>query len=128
MGGGVAVIAGLMYLAGNDPFSLIGSASYSGNPFLFLFTACFLSPIAEELFFRGFCYSYLRRFTRIPAIVLSSFLFAFCHLSSGSLPIIPFLGGLVFAAAFEYSKSLAAPLMIHILGNTAILILQYVGP
>jgi hypothetical protein len=120
LGIGAAVTAGLIFSAGQNPFTLPGPASPSGASFFII--ACVLSPIAEELFFRGILYSYLRRFIGIlPAVLLSSLVFAACHPSFSSLPLIPFMGGLVFAAAFEHSKSLAAPFIIHILGNTALL-------
>jgi len=128
MGLGAAFTAGLVYLAGNNPFTLLGPGFRPPSPFFFFLTACVLSPIAEELFFRGFLYAYLRRFIQVfPAVVLSASVFAACHASFSGLPVIPFAGGLVFAAAFEYSKSLAAPFIIHILGNTALGMVQYSG-
>ena len=126
MGAGTLLFACLILLAGENPFFLLGPVSFSWHPAVFFAIACVLSPIAEEFFFRGFLYTYMRRFMPVVAAALvSSVLFAACHPSMSSLHLIPFLGGLVFAAAFEYSKSLAAPLIIHILGNTALMLVQY---
>lgn len=95
---------------------------------LFMFTGCIVSPFAEELFFRGFVYSFFRKYGFAAALFISTFAFGLCHIS-GSNAIdttlfIPLTGGFIFALSYEYSKSLAAPVIIHILGNTAIFALS----
>ncbi|MCP3941874.1 MAG: CPBP family intramembrane metalloprotease [Desulfobacteraceae bacterium] len=111
---------GLLYLAGIHLPGQIYAFPGGKNIFAYLGIACFLSPIAEELFFRGFLYSYFRKKGLFVGLAASSFLFALAHFSQGGLPLIQFAGGILFALSFEYSKSLAAPLIIHISGNLAI--------
>ncbi|MCD4743890.1 MAG: CPBP family intramembrane metalloprotease [Desulfobacteraceae bacterium] len=90
---------------------------------LFFITAGLISPIAEELFFRGFIYTYFRKYNAFIAIIISTTFFALPHFQLNTFPVIPIIGGIVFALSFEYSKSLAAPIIIHISGNLTIFLL-----
>lgn len=91
---------------------------------LFFITAGLISPIAEELFFRGFIYVYFRKFNFFLGLILSTTLFALPHFQSSTFPIIPIIGGIVFALSYEHSKSLIAPIIIHVLGNLTIFFLS----
>ena len=67
----------------------------------------------EELVFRGFLYSVARRFTHWSyAALASSLFFAIVHGNVHSfLPLT--LLGLLFTAAYEQSKSLLVPMVMH---------------
>ena len=84
-----------------------------------LLVAGLVSPLAEETFFRGVLYGALRRFGAAAAIVGSTVLFAAAH-AGGGFPTIQLIGGAVFALAMEKSRSLVAPVVIHVLGNLSI--------
>jgi hypothetical protein len=56
----------------------------------------------------------------VPALLVSTLLFVFSHPLTGGLPFPQLVGSIVFCLAYERSGSLLAPLMIHMLGNTAI--------
>jgi len=86
----------------------------------FLITGGVISPVAEEIFFRGLLYSFLRRYGVTAAVVISTALFALCHLKGDNIPIIQMTGGVIFAVAFEQSGSIITPLLIHMLGNLSI--------
>jgi hypothetical protein len=77
-------------------------------------------PVAEELFFRGIIYGFLRRWGVIVAVVLSALIFVLCHPVQHGIPITRLLGGVLFAVAYETSGSLMVPITIHVLGNLAI--------
>ncbi len=94
---------------------------------LFFITAGFIAPIAEEIFFRGFIYTYFRKYSFILALILSTALFAMPHFQLSTFPIIPIIGGIVFAISYEYSKSLAAPIIIHVSGNLAIFTVSFLN-
>ncbi|MBF0413758.1 MAG: CPBP family intramembrane metalloprotease [Desulfamplus sp.] len=96
---------------------------------IFLITACIVSPFAEELFFRGFLYSFFRKYGVFFALVASTLIFTLCHITSSisKIPLVPLTGGVIFALSYQYSKSLAAPIIIHILGNTAIFTLSFLN-
>jgi len=84
-----------------------------GEIALFLFQAVIISPFIEELFFRGFLYSFLKRFTLIwPAIILSAGVFAFAHANIGSVLQL-WLLGIVLGVAYEHTGSLLLPMAIH---------------
>jgi membrane protease YdiL (CAAX protease family) len=79
-----------------------------GLPLYILIFSFTITPVAEEIFFRGFL---LRRI----GILLSSVLFAMAHFSYGSW--IEFLGaftaGVVFAVIRRRRNSLIAPIFAH---------------
>ncbi len=124
-----AVGAGLMftglYLAGKNPLTMIRAPLPLGIPKLFLFFSVggILAPVAEEVFFRGIVYGYLRRWGVGAAVLLSTALFAAFH-PGPAIPVTQIVGGVVFALAYEKEKSLMAPIVIHVAGNLAIFFLS----
>lgn len=96
--------------------------SLSLPTFLLMLAVC----AAEELFFRGFLLQFLMRFGAVPAIVLSSIVFALFHLvnlTAGSAAYIwaqvlcAFAVGICFAAAAVLSGSLLPGFAAHFLSN-----------
>lgn len=84
-------------------------------------------PVFEELWFRGVLYAGLRSEQgRLPAIILSAIFFALAH--SNTIPVNQFFGGLVFAIAYEYRRTLVAPIILHIAGNGALVVLGRMLP
>lgn len=83
------------------------------------------APLAEELVFRGVLYRTLRdRLGPRAAVLASAAIFAGMHpLWSWRLfvPVTQFLGGLVFAWAYERTRSLLHPALFHAIGNLAVL-------
>ena len=108
--------------AGIDPFDLVRAPvprSRAGILWLFV-VGGFISPFAEEVVFRGLLYGFFRRWGATPAVLASTALFTAAHLPMTSLPLVQTAGGLLFAISYEREGSLATPITIHILGNTAI--------
>jgi membrane protease YdiL (CAAX protease family) len=87
---------------------------------LFFIVGGLLGPAAEELFFRGILYGFLRRWGVIVALVFSTLIFVLCHPIHHGIPVTRLLGGILFAVAYEISGSLIVPITIHALGNLAI--------
>jgi membrane protease YdiL (CAAX protease family) len=85
-----------------------------------------ISPVVEEIFFRGILFGFFRRWGATTAVVLSTILFVLPHLKRGAIPVTQMVGGVVFAAAYEKEKSLAAPIIIHSLGNLSIFSLSLI--
>jgi len=80
---------------------------------LFLFQAVLMSPMIEELFFRGFLLTFLKNYTStLPAIVLSAGVFAFAHLNLAAALPLWFLG-IVLGLAYEHTGSIVVPITIH---------------
>ena len=87
---------------------------------LFLFIGGVISPITEEIVFRGVLYGYLRRWGMLAAIIGSTLVFVLAHSIQGTFPLVQTVGGVVFAVAYERERNLLVPIVIHILGNLAI--------
>ena len=124
---GVLVIMsmGVINLMGHNPINLVRSPLPSGpnQPLLFFLIGGLISPIAEEICFRGVLYSYFRRWGVVPAILISSIIFTSLHSFHG-FPAIQTVGAVLFAISFELSKSLLVPIVIHIISNLAIFMLS----
>ncbi len=86
----------------------------------FVLSIFLVAPVTEEFVFRGFIMTRLRR--QIPAavsVVISAFLFALIHAMAGGVITVAhaFFGGLIFALAYEKTKSLFVAVAAHIFGN-----------
>lgn len=127
-GFGIAVFAGfaILFYIGIDPFTLIGMRLPAEKLSLicFFLVGGFISPVAEEVFFRGVVFGYFRRWGFWPAITISTGVFVAAHLSGTRIPVTQVVGGVIFAAAYEKTGSLATPMTIHVLGNLAIFTLS----
>ena len=128
-------VTGLFVLVAALGFSLIDISLVSlikvdlppstSKVYLFLGAGGLVGPLAEEIFFRGVVFGYLRRWGWFVAIVASAALFALAHsLAAGVFPWPQLLGGILFAAAYEIEKNLMVPITLHVSGNTAIYLLS----
>lgn len=118
--GVVAAIGGIFfYFAGTNPLALlrVPLPPEPVDQYLYFAVGGVIAPVAEELFFRGILYGFLRRWGIAAAILLSTTLFGLAH--PGVSPV-QLIGGVVFAWAYEQEKSLMTPVVIHCLGNLAI--------
>ena len=84
-----------------------------------------VAPIAEEIYFRGLVFGYLRRWGPVAAILGSTLLFVTVHPDLQHIPIPQILGGLLFALSYEVEKNLMVPIIIHMSGNLALFSLPY---
>ena len=76
-----------------------------------------LAPLAEEMFFRGFLYRFLRgRLSFLFSAVISSAVFSLLHYNISSFLGI-FVLGMSFAYTYEKKQSLVYPLTLHSLHN-----------
>lgn len=86
-----------------------------------------LSPIAEELLFRGVFYGYLRKFFDIrTAVIGSAILFGIYH-GNQVQAVYGAVMGYLMAYAFEYFGSFKVPLVMHIVMNLMALTVHYTG-
>lgn len=126
------LIAGFIFLilhfAGINTSTLIHTQlpENRNDLFLFLGIGCIIGPVAEELFFRGVLYGFFRRWGISAALCITTIIFIFAHHNTGTIPVTQAIGGIVFAVAYEIEESLLVPIIIHILGNTAIFLLPFI--
>ena len=118
----VLVTAGILYLGGAYPLSLIQvqMPGNTGRLVLYLITGGIIGPIAEEMVFRGLVYGFLRQWGILIGLIGSTAFFVLVHQAATGIPVLQIVGGLVFAMSYEASKSLLTPIVIHILGNLAL--------
>lgn len=91
-------------------------------------SAGIVSPIYEEIFYRGFIYRWLR--TRISmrwAIVISSLIFTLAHFPTLNAMPVNFISGIVFAWAYERTGSVVPGMIVHSVFNTIAVLLTAMG-
>lgn len=106
-------------------YNEVASSQYSVNFMVGLILYGILSPVAEEIIFRGIIYNRLKRiFPVLLSIVLSALLFGIFH---GNMVqgIYATLMGLIIALFYEKYESFYAPLIIHIVANLGVYVLSY---
>jgi uncharacterized protein len=82
-----------------------------------LIVAVFVAPLCEEVFFRGFVFTGLRRGMPVGwAIVFSSLIFAVAHFDVGSFAVL-FIIGLALAFLRWRTHSLWPGVILHMLNN-----------
>lgn len=83
----------------------------------FIFVGAIVAPLVEEIFFRGFLFQGFRqRYGWVPAMLISSAIFAAAHLDP--VAFIPtFLLGAVLAYVYHRSNSVWPGVILHFLVN-----------
>ena len=83
-----------------------------------MFFACLISPIVEEILYRSvLCCSLEKAVGTNSSIVISGAVFALLHFFYGNLAIDNFIAGYFLAWAFLKSKSILIPILLHAAGN-----------
>ena len=119
----------VQWLLGEEPepqevvkyFSRAAEHSQWGRVVLAATLGVLVAPATEEFLFRGYFYGVLRRYLGVlPALILTSALFALIHLSLPSfLPLFVLAGCLTLA--YEATGSLWTPMLMHSLFNAIML-------
>jgi membrane protease YdiL (CAAX protease family) len=118
-----------LFAASMNPLTLLKAPlpTQTVDLVLFFIVGGIVGPVAEELFFRGILYGFLRRWGVVVAVILSTLLFVLPHAIHQRIPITQVVGGIVFAVAYEVEGSLMVPIIIHLLGNLAIFTLSLIS-
>lgn len=86
------------------------------------------APFMEELVFRGFLYGVAKRFTHWTYAALASSLF-FAVVHGNVMSLLPLtLLGLLFVAAYEQTKSLLVPMVMHAVFNLFQVAVMFYAP
>jgi membrane protease YdiL (CAAX protease family) len=129
MGFGAVVAVGWAAgrLAGIIPVGLFQTRmpQQTSDIFSYFVVGAGVAPIAEEIYFRGLVFGYLRRWGPVAAILGSTLLFVAVHPDLQHIPIPQIVGGLLFALSYEVEKNLMVPIVIHMSGNLALFSLPY---
>jgi membrane protease YdiL (CAAX protease family) len=130
-----ALAGGLLFLAGINPASLFHGRMPDRvlDGVLLYIIGGLIAPVAEEIFFRGVVYGYVRgqmgnisrRWAVPAALLVSTGLFVAAHQTGSGVPLPQLVGGLVFCLSYEIEKSLVTPIIIHSAGNMALFTLAF---
>ncbi len=103
----------------------VAAAQYSASFLVGLICYGFITPIAEELLFRGVVYHCLRRFFKVSVtIAASALLFGLYHMNSVQ-GVYGFFIGCLIACGYEYFGSFKIPVLLHMLANVLAYCLAY---
>lgn len=107
----------------HEELVLIGAHSQLSVRLLILFMTIFVTPVLEEMLFRGLFQTMIRSFLlkAWPSILLSSALFAIVHANIEHWPAL-FVLALCLGYSYEKSGSLFRPIIIHSIFNAASII------
>ncbi|MEK4662946.1 type II CAAX endopeptidase family protein [Priestia sp. FSL H7-0729] len=87
-------------------------------------SAGFVSPLYEEIFYRGFIYRWLRTRIRMRwAIVISALIFTLAHFPTINAMPVNFISGVVFAWTYERTGSVVPGMIVHGAFNTIAVVL-----
>ncbi|MFD1851583.1 CPBP family intramembrane glutamic endopeptidase [Oceanobacillus bengalensis] len=87
-------------------------------------SAAIISPIYEEIFYRGFLYRWFRtKYGLFTGMFVSSFIFMIVHIPTFNTLPYTFLSGLIFAWTYEKTNSIYPAMIIHALFNGLSIIL-----
>ncbi len=101
----------------STPYAVNHTMSITDYGWGFL-AAVIAAPVAEEIFFRGVLFPYLRSRMRVlSAAVLSAAIFALCHPLPFAWPMLIALG-IVLALVTEHCQSIYPAMVLHGLNNT----------
>ena len=118
-----------LFLVGIDPLGIIRVRLPSGSRemIIYFMVGGIVGPVAEEVFFRGVLYGFLRRWGVILAVTVSTLVFVLVHPSAfHGIPLTQAVGGILFALTYEKERNLMAPITLHVLGNSAIFALSLI--
>jgi len=114
----------LVWISGQPPQHVVMNLLHSPQlpkwgPVLLWLSAVVVSPIAEELFFRGALQTVFRGYWDSPwmAIAFSAVAFGLIHMNQPQFVPALALLGLVAGYLYEHTGSLVGPMVLHILFN-----------
>lgn len=112
-----------------DPFSdfwiYVLYELFLGNIVLVFLTVAIIAPVVEEIIFRGIILrGFLRRYSVVKALILSSLLFGFIHLNITQF-ITAFLVGLLLGWIYYKTNSLLFVILAHALHNASFVIFYW---
>ena len=99
------------------------------EPFMLIATVI-ISPIFEEILYRGLMYNKLKEISNaFIAILISSILFAFLHIPGYGFNIKMFslvLDGILLTYCYEKTDNIYVPILVHSINNFFIFLFKYV--
>ncbi len=77
-------------------------------------SAAIISPVYEEIFYRGFLYKWFRvKWGLVTGLFFSSIIFTIVHIPTYNTLPVNFISGLIFAWTYEKTNSIIPGMIIH---------------
>nr|WP_300841320.1 CPBP family intramembrane glutamic endopeptidase [uncultured Acetatifactor sp.] len=111
-------------IANSESYQEVAQSQYAAALPVGLICFGIITPIAEELLFRGIIYSCLRRYMKLfSAMLISAAFFAVYHGNSVQ-GIYAVVLGLLMAYAYEYFGDFKMSVAVHVLANVLAYVLS----
>lgn len=125
---GINLLMELSHLTQNSQaYQEVVQGQYSSNLVLGLICFVLVTPLAEELLFRGIVHNCVRRIVKVNvAVLISGFFFAAYHGNSVQ-GLYAFVMGCLMAYGYEYFGSFYISVAVHMLANLLVYVLTYSG-
>lgn len=110
----------------SEKYENVEAIQYSVPLWLGLLLYGLVSPITEEIIFRGITYNRMKRFFNVlPCVLVTSLLFGGFH---ANLPQFLYgtCMGVLMTLVYEWTKTFAAPLLLHMSANVFVFVLSFV--
>lgn len=101
----------------SEAYRAVVEDQYSAALWLGLLCYGILTPLAEEILFRGIIFNRMRRYMNIRmAVLLSALFFGLYHMNMVQ-GVYAFVMGCLMAYAYEYFGTFKAPVAVHMMSN-----------
>ena len=117
---------GLLSAGSNSAgYQQVADAQYGVSFFIGLFLYGVVSPITEEIIYRGITYQRLKRtFGVIPAMLISALIFGGLH-GNWEQAVYGTLMGILLAWVYEKYAGFLAPVLVHMVANLGVYSITY---
>lgn len=105
----------------------LGSLSLQNSiqSIIYVLSVAIITPVKEEILFRGILYRFLeRKYNFLVGIIISSFIFGILH---GGLLITATIMGIVLAMLYKKTQSIIPSIILHIVWNSLVSISMIVS-
>ena len=110
----------------SEEYEEVAQAQYACSFWVGIIIYGLISPVSEELMFRGILYNGFKRyFKMMPALLMSSAFFSLYH-GNGVQGMYSFAISVFIVYSYEKTGSFITPVMIHMICNLAAYIFTYV--
>lgn len=112
----------------SEKYDNVEAIQYSVPIWLGLLLYGIVSPVTEEIVFRGITYNRMKRYySVVPCVIVSALLFGGFH---ANLPQFLYgtCMGVLMALVYEWVRSFAAPLLFHMAANVIVFVLSECAP
>ncbi|MBR6627763.1 MAG: HAD hydrolase-like protein [Lachnospiraceae bacterium] len=124
---GLTSLLALTGLSGSAEYKVVAESQFGGNVLLGILCFGLITPVAEELMFRGVIYNTIREVMgRKISCLLTAVLFGLYH-GNTTQALYAFAMGVFFVYAYEYFGSFKWPVILHMLVNTVAYLLSALG-